>query len=116
MLHHKIIFLNIFQSYFQIDPAPNKIQFVTNQSEKYNYNPNLVLLQRSRGKKVLRVGTVRKLVFHFLSNGMGYGDGDSFPFDFEPNGFPFGSNLKEICHHDHIPFNLKGNRMLVFSL
>ena len=25
---------------------------------------------------------------------MGYGRGDSFPFDFEPNGFPFGSKSK----------------------
>ena len=26
---------------------------------------------------------------------MGYDRGDSFPFDFEPNGFPFGLKLKE---------------------
>ena len=25
---------------------------------------------------------------------MGYGHGDSFPFDFEPNGIPFGSKSK----------------------
>ena len=25
---------------------------------------------------------------------MGYGCGDSFPFDFEPNGIPFGSKSK----------------------
>ena len=25
---------------------------------------------------------------------MGYDRGDSFPFDFEPNGFPFGSKSK----------------------
>ena len=25
---------------------------------------------------------------------MGYGRGDSFPFDFEPNGTPFGSKSK----------------------
>ena len=36
-------------------------------------------------------GTLRKLVFHFLSNWMGYDRGDSFPFDFEPNGISFGS-------------------------
>ena len=24
-------------------------------------------------------------------------------------------NQKEICHHDHIPFNVKGNRILEFS-
>ena len=61
---------------------------------------------------------LRKLVFYFLSHWMGYGydRGDSFPFDFKPNGIPFGSeNRKENCHHDHIPFNLKGNGMLIFS-
>ena len=47
---------------------------------------------------------------------MGYDGGDSFPFDFEPNGFPFGSKLKGKCRHDHIPFNLKGNGILVFSV
>ena len=47
---------------------------------------------------------------------MGCDRGDSFPFDFEPNGSPFGSNRKENCHHDHIPFNAKGNRNLVFSV
>ena len=25
-------------------------------------------------------------------------------------------NLKENCHHDHIPFNLKGNGIIVFSV
>ena len=46
---------------------------------------------------------------------MGYDPGDSFPFDYEPNGIPFDSaNRKENCHHDHIPFNLKGN--IVFSV
>ena len=48
---------------------------------------------------------------------MGYDRGDSFPFDFEPNGNPFGSeNRKENCHHDHIPFNVKGNANIVFSV
>ena len=48
---------------------------------------------------------------------MGYDRGDSFPFEFEPNEFPFGSeNRKENCHHDRIPFNLKGNRNIVFSV
>ena len=36
----------------------------------------------------------QKLLFYFLSNWMGYGRGDSFPFDFEPNGFPFCSKSK----------------------
>ena len=61
--------------------------------------------------------TLRKLSFYFLSNWMGYDRGDSFPFDFQPNGIPFGSeNRKENCHHDHIPFNLKGNGTIVFSV
>ena len=34
--------------------------------------------------------TLKKLYFHFLSNWMGYDHGDSFSFDFEPNGSPFG--------------------------
>ena len=38
--------------------------------------------------------TLRKLAFHFLSNWMGYDRDDSFPFDFEPNGNPFGSKSK----------------------
>ena len=48
---------------------------------------------------------------------MGYGRDDSFSFDFEPNGIPFGSeNRKENCHHDHIPFNVKGIGNIVFSV
>ena len=59
--------------------------------------------------------TLRKLVFNFFSNLMGHDPGDSFPIDSEPNGFPFGSeNRKKNGHHDHIPFNLKGNGILVF--
>ena len=37
------------------------------------------------------VRTMRTLVFHFLSDCMGYDCGDSFPFDFQLNGIPFGS-------------------------
>ena len=37
---------------------------------------------------------LRKLVFYFLSNWMGYDRGDSFSFDFEPNGNLFGSKSK----------------------
>jgi len=48
---------------------------------------------------------------------MEYDHGDSFPFDFEPNGFLFGSeNRKENCHHDDIPFNLNGNANPAFSV
>ena len=51
--------------------------------------------------------TLRKLYFHFLSNWMGYDRGDSFPFNFESNGIPFDIQ---------IPFNLKGNGIIVFSV
>ena len=57
---------------------------------------------------------------------MEYDRGESFPFEFEPNGIPFGSkfhsksNLKftfffqskiewKTNHHNFIPFNLKKN-------
>ena len=67
---------------------------------------------------LLRVSrTLRNLFFHFLASWIGNDHGDSFPFDFELNGNPFGSeNRKENCHHDHIPFNLKGNGIIVFSV
>ena len=48
---------------------------------------------------------------------MGYDRGDSFPFDFGPSGISFGSeNRKENSHHDHIPFTVKGNGNLFFSV
>ena len=48
---------------------------------------------------------------------MGYDRGDSYPFEFEPNGIPFGSeNRKKNCPHDHIPFNVKGNGNIFFSV
>ena len=40
-------------------------------------------------------GTLRKLHFHFLSHRMGYDRGDGFAFDFEPNGYSFGSKSIE---------------------
>ena len=55
---------------------------------------------------------------NYISNSfqwMGYDRGDSFPFDFEPNGIPFGSKSKVNCHHDHIPFTVKWNGNIVFS-
>ena len=39
---------------------------------------------------------------------MRYDRGDSFLSDFEPNGSQFSSKSNENCHHDHIPFNMKG--------
>ena len=40
--------------------------------------------------------TLTKLDFYFLLNWMGYDRGDSFPFDFEPNGNPFGKEIYSI--------------------
>ena len=51
-------------------------------------------------------GILRKLHFQFFSHWIGYDSGDSF----------LSENRKENCHHGHIPFNLKGNGILVFSV
>ena len=40
---------------------------------------------------------------------MEYDRGDSFPFDLSQMEFHLVQNQKENCHHDHIPFNVKGN-------
>ena len=61
--------------------------------------PKNASLMCGTGKEFSHTGlncslTLRKLVFHFLSNLLGYDHGDSFPFDFEPNGNPFGSKSK----------------------
>ena len=47
---------------------------------------------------------------------MGYDRGDSFPFDFEPDGIPFDSKSKGNLSPRHIPFNVKGNGNIVFSV
>ena len=47
---------------------------------------------------------------------MGYDRGDSFSFDFEPNGVYLVQNRKENSQHDHIPFDVKGNGNIVFSV
>ena len=60
---------------------------------------------------------LNQMDFLLVQNRMGYDRGASFPFNFEPNGLPFSSeNRKENCHHGHIPFNVKGNRNIVFSV
>ena len=65
--------------------------------------------------------TLRKLYFYFLSHWMRYDRSDSFPFDFEPNGIPFGHVLWSYIYNgiqNGIPFGfkLKGNRIRVFSV
>ena len=48
---------------------------------------------------------------------MGYDRGDSFTLDFlNQIEFHLVQNRKENCHHDQIPFNLKGNGNIVFSV
>ena len=47
---------------------------------------------------------------------MRYDRGDSFAFDFEPNGISFGSKSKgKLSNRDHISFNVKGNGNTVYS-
>ena len=45
---------------------------------------------------------------------MGYDSGDSFPLN--QMEFHMVQNRKETGHHDHIPFNWKGNGNVVFSV
>ena len=48
---------------------------------------------------------------------MGYDHGDSFPLDFlNQKDFHLVQNRKENCHHDHIPFNVKGKGNKVSSV
>ena len=85
--------------------------FLLNQNQSENYAPNQILVHLFRKRNPIicvqreiwmfrnlfdrpRSSTLRKLVFYFLSNWMGYDRGDNFPLDFEPNGFPFGSKSK----------------------
>ena len=52
---------------------------------------------RGGGIRVLPIilsHTLRKLLFYFLSNLMGYDRGDSLPFNIDPDGNPFGSISK----------------------
>ena len=46
---------------------------------------------------------------------MGYSCGDCFP-GIPGMEFHLVQNRKENCHHDHIPFNVKGNGKTVFSV
>ena len=48
---------------------------------------------------------------------MGYDRGDCFPFDFlNQMDFHLAQNRKENCHHNHIPFIVKENGNIVFSV
>ena len=46
--------------------------------------------------------------FHFPSNRMGYGCGDSFYFNFVPNGIPFGSKSKGNLSPQPYPIRFEG--------
>ena len=65
---------------------------------------------------ILWTCTLRKLYFHFLSNRMGCGCGTVFLSILNQIEFHLVQNLKENCHHDHIPFDLKGKGNMVFSV
>ena len=62
--------------------------------------------------------TLRKLYFQFLSYRMGYDRVDSFPLDIEPNGIPsiISYSISSYIEFHHIPFYMKGNGNLVFSV
>ena len=64
---------------------------------------------KQQTSKIRRQFTLRKLYFHFLSDLMGYDSGDSFLFDFEPNGIPFGSKLKEKLSPRSYPIQCERN-------
>ena len=55
-----------------------------------------------------------KLYFLFLSNWMGYDRGNSFPFDFEPNGNPFGSKSKRNLSPRSYPIQFERKRKYSF--
>ena len=67
-------------------------------------------------KKFLLCTEKTRIPFPFTLNGIWSWWQFSFRFS-EPNGIPFCSeNRKENCHHDHIPFNVRGNGNIVFSV
>ena len=51
----------------------------------------------------------RKIIPGFLSKWMEYDHDGSFSFDLNEMEFSLVHNRKENCHHNYIPFNLKGN-------
>ena len=56
-------------------------------------------------------------IFTFPFTLNGYDRGDSFPFEFfKQMDFHLVQNRKENLRHDHIPFNVKGNMNIVFSV
>jgi len=61
-----------------------------------------------------QTGTLKKQ--YFFSHWMGYDLGNRFPFNLNQMEFHLVQNLKENCHHDHIPFNVKGKGNIVFSV
>ena len=74
-----------YKSYMEL-----RVIYVYSYTDKW-----LILYGGFRGiLKLVSHDTLRKLYFHFLSDLMGYDRGVSFPIDFEPNGFPFGSKSK----------------------
>ena len=92
---------------------PSRIKEIR-YTEGFKVPPNRAAYM-PRGSEPLIQPRSKKTVF--LSHLMEYDRGESFPFDFEPNGIPFGSeNRKENCHHDYIPLNAKGKGNIVFSV
>ena len=90
---------HIITLFFQ--PAPihkNLFEILLNQTKIRVYLPfsdwfpKLILVWLNVISETLPCEyTLRKLDFHLFSNKMGYDRGDSFLFDFAPNGVPIGT-------------------------
>ena len=60
--------------------------------------------------------TLKNLDFIFHSNSKEYDRSDSFPFDYEPNGIPFGSRSKGKLSVQSFPFQFERKKNLIFSV
>ena len=84
--------------------------------ETVNWGPTMLKITSLTDSYIYQSALI-KLYIHFLSHWMEYDRGDSFPFNFlNQMEFHLVQNRKENCHHDHIPFNVKGNGYIVLSV
>ena len=77
---------------------------------------HILRLNCGQTARIYSIGTLRKLYFHFLSHWMGYDRGTVFLSILNQMEIYLVQNWKENCPHDHIPCNLKGNKITVFSV
>ena len=92
--------IRTFQQSFKSPPKklPPNAQCIKTKIARSYFRIPKTLSWRSNSltalEKICNSGTLRILVFYFLLHCMGYDRCDIFPFDFEPNGIPFGSKSK----------------------